>query len=287
MLMRTQTSRRLGEGRAGGPTSSSGSTRQQGEHGRGRDRPRAPPNVPGRRSWLPDHWHGRSSGDWFVTAPTGRHRPRRALALVMGLIAGLVGLVSMAPPSSGVAPAATPPAGPSPTSTSSTAPPTATSTTSLASTAETSTAPPVRTPAVPGPPVVPAPGSAYLGAFVDPSGQALSGVTPLGGAGGVAAELASLPSVEQGLGRPLSIVEVDQGWGVPVDTAQLGRVAATGAVPMVTWECGDTDADVIAGADDALDHRVRPSAALPRCTGPGAVVPRSQCVGPRHAEVPG
>ncbi len=170
----------------------------------------------------------------------------------MGLIAGLVGLVSMAPPSSGVAPAATPPAGPSPTSTSSTAPPTATSTTFLTSTAETSTAPPVRTPAVPGPPVVPAPGSAYLGAFVDPSGQALSGVTPLGGAGGVAAELASLPSVEQGLGRPLSIVEVDQGWGVPVDTAQLGRVAATGAVPMVTWECGDTDADVIAGADDTL-----------------------------------
>ncbi len=112
--------------------------------------------------------------------------------------------------------------------------------------------PPVRAPAVLSPPVVPASGSAYLGAFVDPSGLALSGVTPLGGAGGVAAELDSLPSVEQGLGRPLSIVEVDQGWEVPVDTAQLGRVAATGAVPMITWECGDTDAAITAGADDTL-----------------------------------
>ena len=33
---------------------------------------------------------------------------------------------------------------------------------------------------------------------------------------------------------------------------QLGRVVATGAVPMITWECGDTDADVAAGADDTL-----------------------------------
>jgi beta-mannanase len=99
---------------------------------------------------------------------------------------------------------------------------------------------------------VPASGSAYLGAFVDPSGRALDGATPLGGAGGVAAELNSLPGVEQGLGRPLSIVEVDQGWDVPVDAGQLGRVVATGAVPMITWECGDTDADVAAGTDDAL-----------------------------------
>ena len=102
------------------------------------------------------------------------------------------------------------------------------------------------------PPVVPAAGTAYLGAFVDPSGQGLSGAAPLGGTGGVAAELAALPGVEGGLARPLSIVEVDQSWSALVDIAQLRRVAGTGAIPMITWECGDTDARVTAGADDAL-----------------------------------
>ena len=114
---------------------------------------------------------------------------------------------------------------------------------------------PARSSAALSPPVVPAAGTAYLGAFVNPTGQALSGTAPWGGTGGVAPELAALPGFEQGLGRPLSIVEVDQTWNVPVDIAQLRRVAGTGAIPMITWECGDTDANVTAGADDALITR--------------------------------
>ena len=149
------------------------------------------------------------------------------------VLAALVGMVAMASPTYGV-----------PATTTPTAPVTG-----------TSVGLPVRSSAALSPPVVPAAGTAYLGAFVDPSGQALSAAAPLGGTGGVAAELASLPSVEPGLGRPLSIVEVDQSWSVPVDIAQLRRVAGTGAIPMITWECGDTDANVIAGADDALITR--------------------------------
>jgi beta-mannanase len=152
---------------------------------------------------------------------------------VVAVLAALVGMVTMAPPTYG-APATTTP----------TVPATA-----------TSAGLPVHSSAALSPPVVPAAGSAYLGAFVDPSGQALSATAPMGGTGGVAAELASLPSVEQGLGRPLSIVEVDQSWSVPVDIAQLRRVAGTGAIPLITWECGDTDANVTAGADDALITR--------------------------------
>ncbi len=151
---------------------------------------------------------------------------------MVALLAVVVGLVTMAPPTYGV-PAATTPTVPT----------------------GTTTGPAVHSPAALSPPVVPAAGAAYLGAFVDPSGQALSGVAPLGGAAGVAAELAALPGVEPGLGRALSIVEVDQGWSVPIDTAQLRLVAATGAIPMITWECGDTDANVTAGADDALIAR--------------------------------
>ncbi len=149
------------------------------------------------------------------------------------MLAALVGLVTVAAPTYGASATTTP-----------TVPVTG-----------TSTGPPVRSSAALSPPVVPAAGTAYLGAFVDPSGQALSAAAPLGGTGGVAAELASLPSVEPGLGRPLSIVEVDQSWSVPVDIAQLRRVAGTGAIPMITWECGDTDANVTAGADDALITR--------------------------------
>src|SRR5271168_2826302 len=165
-----------------------------------------------------------------MTAARGCGRPRRSEALVVAVLAALVGLVTMAPPTYGVSQASTP-NGP---------------------VTGTSAGPKVRSSAALSPPVVPAAGTAYLGAFVDPSGQALSGALPLGGTGGVAAELSSLPNVEHGLGRPLSIVEVDQSWSVPVGIAQLRRVAGTGAIPMITWECGDTDANVTAGADDAL-----------------------------------
>ena len=169
----------------------------------------------------------------------GRQRRRRSLDVVVVLGAVLVGVVSMAPLTSGAAATANSPA-------PATAPASGTGTAAPAAQSGAGT------PAALVPPAVPGPGSAYLGAFVDPSGQGSTAATPLGGAAGVSAELAQLPSFDQGLARPPSLVEVDQPWGSPVDTGQLGRVAAGGAVPVITWECGDTDANVAAGADDAL-----------------------------------
>ncbi len=173
-----------------------------------------------------------------------RHRGRRrVVALSVALTTGLVSLVAISSPSSG---ASLTVAQPTPSgSTTTPTPPVPGAPPVL----------PVRSPTTLHPPVIPTAGSAYLGAFVDPSGAGLTAATPLGGSVGTAAELAALPGVEQSLGRPLSLVEVDQGWSVPLDTGTLGQVTAAGAIPMITWECGDTDANITAGADDTLITR--------------------------------
>ena len=103
-----------------------------------------------------------------------------------------------------------------------------------------------------GEPAVPGAGTAYLGAFVDPSGTALSAVDPSGGTGSLQAELSALPGFDEQEGRSPAILSTFQDWAQPVDVAGLDTVAATGAVPMVTWDCGDTDANVVAGLDDAM-----------------------------------
>ena len=59
-------------------------------------------------------------------------------------------------------------------------------------------------------------------------------------------------SIEQSGSQPPSILSTFQNWAEPVDVAGLDSVAATGAIPMVTWNCGDTDANVAAGSDDAM-----------------------------------
>jgi beta-mannanase len=102
------------------------------------------------------------------------------------------------------------------------------------------------------PPIVPGSGTAYLGAFVDPDGTALTAGDPTGGVSSLEAELGSLPDFNQQSGRSPSILSTFQNWTEPVDVAGLDSVAATGALPMVTWKCGDTDANVAAGADDAM-----------------------------------
>jgi beta-mannanase len=104
----------------------------------------------------------------------------------------------------------------------------------------------------PTPPGVPGPDQAYLGGFVDPDGQALSTTNPTGGALSLPAELTDLSDFNQGLARPLSIVELYQTWTRPVLQTQLDRVLASGAIPMITWLCGDTDAHVAVGVDDSL-----------------------------------
>ena len=228
----TQRSERKGEGRVGEAGNRHGSSSHHSGTGPGRDQVCSTPMEPLGRWRVPATWCGCDSGIGFVTAPPGcSRRPGRTRTLVVSVLCALVGTVAMAPPTYGA------PATP-------TAPVTG-----------TSAGLPVRASAALTPPVVPAAGTAYLGAFVNPSGQALSAAAPLGGTGGVGAELAAIPGLEPGLARPLSIVEVDQSWSVPVDLGQLRRVAGTGAIPMITWECGDTDANVTAGADDALITR--------------------------------
>ena len=77
--------------------------------------------------------------------------------------------------------------------------------------------------------------------------------------------------------------------------AGLDTVAATGAIPLVTWSCGDTDADVAAGLDDQRVTRGSPGIGGHRCAGPPALVPRSQpaersrhgVVSRRHPSAPG
>ncbi len=103
----------------------------------------------------------------------------------------------------------------------------------------------------PSQPLVPPAGSAYLGSFVDPSGASLRLNNPTGGIAGFPSELGALPAVESGLGRPLSIVELYLNWKDHLTVTQLDQVAATGGMPMITWNCGDTDARVAAGRDDA------------------------------------
>ena len=73
---------------------------------------------------------------------------------------------------------------------------------------------------------------------------------PSGGIASLSSELAALPAVQETLGRPLSIVPVFLDWGDPLTVTDLDRVVATGGTPMITWNCGDTDANVTAGLDD-------------------------------------
>ena len=140
-------------------------------------------------------------------------------------------------------------------SSSPTGEPTSTSTSTTTTTAAPVGATASGTPGGPaptsGPVSVPATGSTYLGAFVDPSGSSLRWGNPTGGISSLSSELAALPAVEQTVGRPLSIVPVYLNWRDTITATELDQVIATGAIPMVTWNCGDTDARVLAGRDDA------------------------------------
>ena len=109
---------------------------------------------------------------------------------------------------------------------------------------------------------VPTAGSAYLGAFVDPSGTSLEVGNPTGGITSLSSELTALPAVEQSLGRPLSIVPVYLNWREPITATELDQVIATGGLPMITWNCGDTDSRVVAGRDDAQINAVATAVAL-------------------------
>ena len=108
-----------------------------------------------------------------------------------------------------------------------------------------------------GPPAVPGPGGVYLGAWVRP--EVTGSVLPLPAA--VQEELSGLPAFNAGLARSLAIVHIYQTWKNPAPTRQVEQVVADGSIPMIDWACGDTDANIIAGSDDALitaEARKRP-----------------------------
>jgi beta-mannanase len=97
-------------------------------------------------------------------------------------------------------------------------------------------------------PRIPPAGRTYLGAYVEPTAK--SQLPP--DETRVGAELAQLPGFNSSLARPLSLVHVFESWENPAPNYQLRQVLADGATPVVDWRCGDYDAHVAAGLDDAL-----------------------------------
>ena len=97
-------------------------------------------------------------------------------------------------------------------------------------------------------PAVPGACQAYLGALVDPNGATLG---PAGQGPSGPNQPPALAALDHGLARPLSIVHLGQAWTGSVNATQLEQVFATGAIPMITWSCGDSDVKVANGTDDA------------------------------------
>ena len=89
-------------------------------------------------------------------------------------------------------------------------------------------------------------------------------------------EVHLLPTFNASLSRPLSVVHIYQPWSSPTPDAQIQEVRATGAIPMIDWACGDTDANIISGADDALISGFARQLARARRAALSALVLRAQ-----------
>ena len=89
-------------------------------------------------------------------------------------------------------------------------------------------------------------------------------------------ELHLLPGFNASLARPLSVVHIYQPWSSPTPDAQIQQVRATGAIPLLDWACGDTDANIISGADDALISGLRCQMAALDAPGVPSLVLRAQ-----------
>ncbi len=81
------------------------------------------------------------------------------------------------------------------------------------------------------PPAIPPPGSAYLGAWVQPMAQGTNNSY------GSRVELGNLDTFNGNLGRPLGLVHVYVPWGQPIPLSVLSAIASTGAVPVVDVSC--------------------------------------------------
>jgi hypothetical protein len=97
--------------------------------------------------------------------------------------------------------------------------------------------PPVFTGALATGRLVPPPGTTYLGGYVNPAGG-----------GSSAAQTAAF---ESQIGRPLAYDMHFYGWTNPFPGPSEADDVAHGRIPLVAWNCGDSDARVAAGDDDA------------------------------------
>jgi hypothetical protein len=86
----------------------------------------------------------------------------------------------------------------------------------------------------------------YLGAWVNPQHLFTHGVPG-------SQELAQLPEFDSLAGRKMAILGVYAKWTEPAPLGTLNAIANQyGAIPLLSWNCGDTNANVAAGADDQL-----------------------------------
>jgi hypothetical protein len=98
--------------------------------------------------------------------------------------------------------------------------------------------PPVFTGTLASGPLVPATGTTYLGAYADPQGPP---ATP-----------AQTAAFEAAIGRKLAYNMHFYGWKESFPTDGDRDDVANGRIPLDAWNCGDSDANVANGADDAI-----------------------------------
>jgi hypothetical protein len=98
-----------------------------------------------------------------------------------------------------------------------------------------------------GMPPVPGVGrGVYLGAWVNPAHLKNKGAPGSN-------EFKQLPKFDQQAGRGMAILHLYTGWKKPAPISALKKIAGHfGAIPLLDWACGDTDANIAAGKDDAL-----------------------------------
>ncbi len=86
-------------------------------------------------------------------------------------------------------------------------------------------------------PLVPRAGTTYLGEFINPAGQGPSPAQTL--------------AFEQHVGRTLAYNMHFYDWAAPFPGAVELDDVAHGRIPVIAWNCGDSDAAIAAGHDDA------------------------------------